>query len=318
MSVGSHRCPTKSGRHTFTLIELLVVVGIIAVLIAILLPMLAQSRKRAQQVKCLSNMRQIVGAMMAFANENKGLMPARGGDKQYYVNPSTKTISVYPGDPPPTQEMADWLVWTRLTDPLTLKDSTAPMMNITQSALTKYLGGKFRVITDKNKAAFADRALDALFRCPGDTLERPSTSDDSHGFDRYSYAANLWFMNPIATPATRYEGSFTGKIGSIRNPGERILLVCQDEKTIYNSEYDPRPDQWSDSSKILDVVSDCHDGKARRTSFGRVPSGASVKLNMEDARGNVVFADGHGAFMGRKDALRQRYTGRPTADPAGF
>jgi prepilin-type N-terminal cleavage/methylation domain-containing protein/prepilin-type processing-associated H-X9-DG protein len=59
----------------FTLVELLVSVGIIAVLIGILLPYLAKSRKQAEQVKCLSNMRQIGQAFVFYTNENKGRFP---------------------------------------------------------------------------------------------------------------------------------------------------------------------------------------------------------------------------------------------------
>ena len=38
----------------------------------------------------------------------------------------------------------------------------------------------------------------------------------------------------------------------------------------------------------------------------------------EEARGNVGFADGHGEFFSRKDALRQKYSGSPVPDPVGF
>ena len=59
----------------FTLIELLVVIGIIAVLIAILLPVLNSSRKYANRIKCLSNQRQLATSLFLYASESKGCFP---------------------------------------------------------------------------------------------------------------------------------------------------------------------------------------------------------------------------------------------------
>ena len=67
---------TRSRRRAFTLVELLVVIGIIAILIGILLPVLGQGRERARRVACLSNMRQLAIAWTMYANANKGLIPS--------------------------------------------------------------------------------------------------------------------------------------------------------------------------------------------------------------------------------------------------
>ena len=70
------QAPEKIARSAFTLVELLVVIGIIAVLISLLLPALNRARESAKQVKCLSNLRQLGQAMVAYANENRSRLPA--------------------------------------------------------------------------------------------------------------------------------------------------------------------------------------------------------------------------------------------------
>lgn len=63
--------PTKSSHRGFTLIELLVVVAIIALLISILLPSLQGAREQAKRAKCLSNMKGIAQASVAYSSEDR-------------------------------------------------------------------------------------------------------------------------------------------------------------------------------------------------------------------------------------------------------
>jgi prepilin-type N-terminal cleavage/methylation domain-containing protein len=68
----------------FTLVELLVVIGIIAVLIAILLPSLGKARDQARRVQCLSNLRQVHIAYVIYAQSYRDQIPlGYGGSKQY-------------------------------------------------------------------------------------------------------------------------------------------------------------------------------------------------------------------------------------------
>ncbi len=56
----------------FTLIELLVVIAVIAVLLAILIPVLGRAREVGQRAVCLSNLRQLTLAWIAYADDNDG------------------------------------------------------------------------------------------------------------------------------------------------------------------------------------------------------------------------------------------------------
>ena len=68
----------------FTLVELSVVIGIIAVLIALLLPAVKGAWEQAKAVKCASTQRQLFLAMEAYANANGGVLPIPGwlGDQR--------------------------------------------------------------------------------------------------------------------------------------------------------------------------------------------------------------------------------------------
>jgi prepilin-type processing-associated H-X9-DG protein len=81
--VGQRRVGPRSNRGrliAFTLIEILVVIGIIALLLAIMLPTLNKARESARRTACQSNLRQIATGLLMYANDNRHWLPspARG------------------------------------------------------------------------------------------------------------------------------------------------------------------------------------------------------------------------------------------------
>src|SRR5262245_22115121 len=68
-------------RRAFTLVELLVVIATIAILAALLLPVLSQAKEAARRAACASNEKQIVLAALIFADEQDDRFPGQpGGD----------------------------------------------------------------------------------------------------------------------------------------------------------------------------------------------------------------------------------------------
>jgi prepilin-type processing-associated H-X9-DG protein/prepilin-type N-terminal cleavage/methylation domain-containing protein len=94
---------TRRSRGAFTLVELLVVIGIIALLVAILLPAMNRARESARATQCMSNLKQINMAMLMFANSNQGYLPQIGT-----AGTGAEAIDITGAGAPPVNVMIRW------------------------------------------------------------------------------------------------------------------------------------------------------------------------------------------------------------------
>ncbi len=88
-------------RGAFTLVELLVVIAIIALLTAIVIPVVGTAREKGRRAQCAGNMRNIAVAVYQYAQDNKGRMPEEGfmWDRQYrhliFLRPYLSDYSIF-------------------------------------------------------------------------------------------------------------------------------------------------------------------------------------------------------------------------------
>ncbi len=290
-------------------------------------------------VKCMSQIRQLCQATIQFTQDHRGWMPSRGTPKDfYYYNSTGKTgLSLTEsGQADAMSNISNWITWRRATDAITgVAPSSVVDQNITYGPLAPYLGGKYTKHTGGPGSEHkVNSKLEQIFRCPSDPLEeRPNQVSPNEGYYRYSYSFNEHFTTPVdikmgtpsnqtkpANTATRDGFVFSGKLVSIINSSQRIMIICEDPATLDDGQLrlDPyqlkNADGSTNTTGRINAVSGRHDNK--KTAQAR-SSGVLNSLT-KDSKGPVGFVDAHVEMFGRYDALKQRYTGSPYFDPSGF
>lgn len=245
-------------RKAFTLVELLVVVGIIAILIAILIPTLGKAREQAKRVKCLSNLRQLGMAFTLYVNDYK----------------------TFPSPTADGQRAEDWVWWEPTHNP---EAST-----VAKGSVIKYLG---------------DHVSAEILRCPSDDISTHTQAmDATSGPYPYSYTVNWLICRqlPNTRSGDKYYDPNRPSIGlmQIRDASRKILAIDESNQTIDDG-------CWANSNYTNNQSSgkNCLSNRHEKVNEDSKNAGTMNQFQGDPGGGNVVFADGHAAFIPRHDAF---------------
>ena len=208
----------------FTLIELLVVVAIIAILAAMLLPALSSARASAKSAKCMANLKQLIGAINMYADENDDWIPpgqrrdrdSKGKAKQtkwysiiqpYGIDYDKNAKATCLECPAETRNFADVLTYTHYgTNPYVMGIFNSDSSNRYQYRRTIYSDPtKIKVVMDLNAATTSILYPSAASYRHGAGDDRNTTSATSTKIPAPGALCNVAFLDGHVEPVTASE-----------------------------------------------------------------------------------------------------------------
>lgn len=288
-------------RVGFTLVELLVVIGIIAVLIAILLPALAAARRSAQAVVCASNLRQFGAALEIYVDQNKGILPQKGPDG-HTVAQSFGPLSNGNG----VVGVNDGSIWFNALPPLVGGKSYYDMLvnNYQTGADLPHPGGPNNgifICPSAGPAAAISTSGDVIlgdyFLLWGiDSTGTLKNSTHLATLKQFQFAMSYVFNSKL-TSSIANTGADPTKINMSRLlPSAEVVVMT--EKIAYPGEYiDPVVQAWSNANPTVYY----NTGKINATgcleNIGQPKADWTRFAARHNHGGHLLFADGHVSFF---------------------
>jgi prepilin-type processing-associated H-X9-DG protein/prepilin-type N-terminal cleavage/methylation domain-containing protein len=203
-------------RRAFSLVELITVIGIIAILIALLLPTLVGARQAAKSIACQSNLRQIFQAALMRSNDHGGFLQVAGS-----INFVTEVTPQSLDDSEEKRYL--WFNDAGVKRP-------APL----QAALAPYLGQRdVRLDDAANMAADLNKGvIRKIFSCPSQDQPQPSMMIGSYDINWFgpliatSYAYNEGLMGFEGTPHR-----LRGNLAKARPSSEFVFMTDAQPRT---------------------------------------------------------------------------------------